>query len=81
MSKTDTNKMHQPRENITLSITMFDQTKQIITDIDKLLHSTTLHNKVLQSLHLNGMCVSRRSVLYKISLHHALCSPVGHTTV
>ena len=37
-------------------VTMFEQTKQIIMDIDTLSHSTTLHKKILQSLNLNHMC-------------------------
>ena len=36
---------HSLRDNITPPITTFEQTKQIIIDIDKLLHCTTLHKK------------------------------------
>ena len=53
---TNINKTHPPRDNITPSLATFNQTKQIIMDIDKLSHSTTLCNKLLQSLNLNGLC-------------------------
>ena len=49
-SKTDQNKMHLPRDNITASIAMFNQTKQIIADIDKLSNSTTLCKQSLTSI-------------------------------
>ena len=38
------------RENITTAlIIMFEQTKQIIMDIDAITHSKTLHDKILKS--------------------------------
>ena len=37
-------------------VTTFKQTKEIIMDIDALSHSTTLCNKILQALNLNGLC-------------------------
>ena len=39
-------KTHSPRDNITPPITMFEQTNQIIMDIDTLSYSTTLCNKI-----------------------------------
>ena len=35
---------------------MFEQTKQIITDINALSHSSTICNQILQALNLNGFC-------------------------
>ena len=35
---------------------MFEQNKQIIMDIDKLSHSTTLCNNIIQSLNIKGLC-------------------------
>ena len=55
-TKTDLTKAHPPRDNITSYITTFNETEQIITDIDKLSHSTTIHNKVLPAMNLNGLC-------------------------
>ena len=55
-SKTDLNKTHPPMDNITSSITTFNKTKQIIIDMDKLSHLTTICNKVLQAMNLNGLC-------------------------
>ena len=54
--KTDTFKKHPPRDNVTSSIATFNQTKQIIIDIDKLSHSTTIWNKVLHAMNQNGLC-------------------------
>ena len=45
-----------PGENTTPTLTSFEQTKQIIMDIDTLSHSDALCNKILQSLNLNGLC-------------------------
>ena len=39
-----------------LNHNVFNQTKQIIMDIDKLSHSTMLCSKILQSFNLNGLC-------------------------
>ena len=44
------------KNNVTHPVTTFEQAKQIIMDIDALLHSPTLHNKNLQELNLNGLC-------------------------
>ena len=63
-------KTHSLRDNITPPFTKFEQTKQIIMDIDKLSHSTTLCNKMLQSLNLNGWCKydnSHQTYLYEHS--------------
>ena len=56
IQKTDLNKTYPPRDNITSSIATFDQTKQIIIDIDKLSDSSTTCYKVLQAMNLNGLC-------------------------
>ena len=56
IKSTNINKMHLPRDNITPSITTFNQVKQKKMDTDKLSHSMTLHNKILQSLNLHGLC-------------------------
>ena len=53
---THINKTSLPRDNIMPPVTMFEQNKQIIMNIDMLSHSTMLHNKILQSLNFNGLC-------------------------
>ena len=53
--KTDLHKTHLHWDNITSPIANFDKTKQIVTDINKLSHSTTRHNTVLQTMTLNGL--------------------------
>ena len=45
-----------PKDNITCPVTTFEQMKQIIMDIDALLHSSTLCNKILQALSINSLC-------------------------
>ena len=77
--KTDINKIHPPRDSITPSIAMFNQTKQIITDIDKLSHSPTLCNKVSQSLNINGLCKydhSCQAYLFEHSNKPVNCSQI-----
>ena len=44
-----------PKDNITCSVGVFEQTKQIIMDIDALLHSPSLCNKILQALNLDSL--------------------------
>ena len=56
MKSTNINKIHSPRDSITLLVTTFEQTKQIIMDKDTLSHSITLHNRTIQSLNLKGLC-------------------------
>ena len=53
---TQINKAHSHRDNIMPPVTTFEQTNQIIIDIPVLSHSTTLCNKILQSLNLNDLC-------------------------
>ena len=45
-----------PRPNTVTTFTSFEHTKQMIMNIDTLLHSKTLHDKILQSLNFNGFC-------------------------
>ena len=40
----------------TSTLSTFEQTKQIILDIDTLSHSGTLQHKMLKSLNLKGLC-------------------------
>ena len=56
-------------------ITMLEQTKQIIMDIDALSHSTTLCNKIIQLLNLNGLC--KYDNLCKAYLFEYLNNPVN----
>ena len=46
-----------PVKSITHWVTNFKQTKQIIMDIDAVSHSSTLCNKILWDLKLNGLCL------------------------
>ena len=42
--------------SITHPHTSFEQAKQIIMNIDALLHSSTVQNKILQELNLHDLC-------------------------
>ena len=52
-----------PKENITPALTTFEQTMQIIMNIDAISHSNPLHNNKLKSLNCNGLC--KYDSLYK----------------
>ena len=54
---TQTHRPVSPENSITHSVTNFEQTKQIIMDIDALSHSPALYNKILQELNLHGLCL------------------------
>ena len=49
-------KVQSTKDNITNPVTTFEQTKQIIMDIDVMSHSTTLCNQILQALNVNSLC-------------------------
>ena len=73
------NKMQPPRNNIISPTTMFDNTKQIIMDIGKLSHSTTIHNIILQLLYPNGLCkydFSHQAYLFEHSNKPVNCSHI-----
>ena len=70
-------KTHSHRDNIAPTVTMFKWTKQIIMDMDTLSHSTTLHNKILQSLNLSGLYKydnSCQAYLFEYSNNPVNCS-------
>ena len=67
-------KTDSPRDNTAPPIATFDETKQRITDIDKLSHSTKIHNKVLQAMNLNGLCK------YDIPQHTCLNTQTNQST-
>ena len=64
-----------PRENITPTLTTFEQTKQIIMDIDAISHSNTLCNIILKSLKLNGLfkykCL-HKAYIFEHSKHQSI---------
>ena len=50
------NKINQAPEVYNASILLsFEQTKQIIMNIDRLSHSNTLHNQIMKSLNQRGL--------------------------
>ena len=54
-----------------------NKTKQIIIDLDALSHLSSLHNKILQELNLNGLCKysnSHQAYIFKNSNHILNCS-------
>ena len=55
-NKKNTDKTHSLRDAITPPAITFELTKQMIMDIDRLSHSTTLHNIIVQSLNLKCLC-------------------------
>ena len=76
---THMNKTHSPRANIMPSVTTFEQTKHIIMNIDALSHSTTLSNRILQSLYLNGLCKYDnlcKAYLFEYSNQPVFCSSI-----
>ena len=57
----------------------FDETKQIVTDIDKQSHPTTIHNRILQVMNQNGLCkydTSQQAYLFEHSSKPVNCSNI-----
>ena len=77
--KTVLHKTQPPSDNITFTIATFDETKQIITDIDKLSHSTTINNKVLQAMNLHGLC--KYDNLHQVFLFEHSSKPVNYSHI
>ena len=54
---THTYRLVSPENSIIHPVTNFEQTKQIIMDIDMFSHSPTLCDKILQDVNINGLCL------------------------
>ena len=66
---------HSIIDNIKPPVTTFKKTKNIIMNIDALSYSTTLHNKIKQSINLNGLC--KYDTLHKAYLFEYSNKPVN----
>ena len=83
-SQTNTQPIHthqpvSPKNNITHQNTSFKQAKQIITNIDALLHLPTLQNNILQKLNLHGLCKyssTQQAYMYKNANKIVNCSHI-----
>ena len=78
-SKTTSNRTPLHCFNKTSSIATFDKTKQIVTDTDKLSHSTTICNRVLQVMNPNGLYkydTSQQAYLFEHSSKPVNCSHI-----